>query len=54
MTKRLTITAWTITVDWSDGKIESISDMPDDVSQPIDNFLSTIESERNDKNKELE
>ena len=42
MQKR-TITGWSIAVTWSDGKKENILDIPDEVAQYIDAYLTEIE-----------
>jgi hypothetical protein len=42
MDKR-TITGWSIAVTWSDGKRENILDIPDEVAQYIDAYLTEIE-----------
>jgi len=47
--ERKTITSWNIHVDWSDGKDEVLADMPDDVSQSVDDWLSSVEEERNEQ-----
>ena len=43
--KRNKIISWTINIKWDNGTYENISDMDDDVSQPIDNFLTELEDE---------
>ena len=40
------IVNWTINIKWDNGIYENISDMDDDISQPIDDFLSELEDER--------
>ena len=44
--KRNKIVSWTINIKWDNGTYENISDMDDDISQPIDNFLTELEDER--------
>ncbi|QGZ18249.1 hypothetical protein HTVC115P_gp14 [Pelagibacter phage HTVC115P] len=44
--KRNKIVSWTINIKWDNGTYENISDMDDDISQPIDDFLTEIEDER--------
>ena len=44
--KRNKIVSWTINIKWDNGIYENISDMDDDISQPIDDFLSELEDER--------
>mgnify|MGYP003122943462 FL=1 len=44
--KRNKIISWTINIKWDNGTYENISDMDDDISQPIDDFLSELEDER--------
>ena len=44
--KRNKIISWTINIKWYNGTYENISDMDDDISQPIDDFLTEIEDER--------
>jgi len=48
--KRNSITSWTINVQWDNGTYENISDLDDDVSQPIDDFLTELENERAEQN----
>ena len=43
-----TITGWSIAVTWSDGKRENILDIPDEVAQYVDDYLTEIEGEAND------
>ena len=45
------ITHWTIKIVWDNEREEYISDIPDDVSQSVDDFLTIIEYERNEDNK---
>jgi hypothetical protein len=44
----LKITGWSIDVKWSNGKEEKILDIPDEVAQFIDDYLTEIEGEAND------
>jgi hypothetical protein len=44
--KRNKIVSWTINIKWDNGTYENISDMNDDVAQPIDDFLTELEDER--------
>jgi hypothetical protein len=44
--KRNKIVSWTINIKWDNGTYENISDMDDDISQPIDDFLTELEDER--------
>jgi hypothetical protein len=37
------ISSWTIRVEWNNGETEDIADVPDDVSGPIDLWLSEVE-----------
>ena len=48
--KRNKIVSWTINIKWDNGTYENISDMDDDVSQPIDDFLTELEDERAELN----
>ena len=48
--KRNKIVSWAINIKWDNGIIENISDMNDDVSQPIDDFLTELEDERAKQN----
>ena len=43
--KRNKIVSWTINIKWDNGTYENISDMDDDISQPIDDFLTELEDE---------
>ncbi len=40
------IVAWSITAVWDNGEEEQIIDIPSDVSQPIDDWLTEIEEEQ--------
>ena len=42
------IIGWSIDVKWSNGKEESITEIPDDVASVIDDYLTEIEGEIND------
>ena len=44
------IVSWTINIKWDNGIYENISDMDDDISQPIDDFLTELEDERAELN----
>lgn len=46
--ERKTVTAWALSVDWSDGSTTQEADMPKDVLQAVDDWLSELEQERND------
>ena len=48
--KRNKIVSWTINIKWDNGIYENISDMDDDISQPIDDFLTELEDERAELN----
>ena len=37
------ITHWTIKISWSNGKQEYISDIPDWVANPVDDYLTSLE-----------
>jgi hypothetical protein len=40
------IVAWSITAVWDNGEEEQIIDIPSDVSQPIDDWLTEVEEEQ--------
>lgn len=40
------IVSWTINIKWDNGTYENISDMGDDVSDLVDEFLTELEDER--------
>ena len=40
------IVAWSITAVWDNGEEEQIIDIPSDVSQPTDDWLTEIEEEQ--------
>ena len=48
--QRNKIVNWTINIKWDNGTYENISDMNDDVAQPIDDFLTELEDERAKQN----
>jgi len=39
------IVSWAIVVEFADGTSTEIADMPDDVAQGIDDYLTELESE---------
>ena len=41
----LRISGWRLNVQWTDGREENILDIPDDIAQSIDEWLSEIEEE---------
>ena len=40
------ISSWTIRVEWNNGEIEDIADVPDDAAAIIDEYLTEIEQEQ--------
>ena len=48
--QRNKIVSWTINIKWDNGTYENISDMNNDVAQPIDDFLTELEDERAKQN----
>ena len=44
----LRITGWSIDIKWSNDEEEGIIDIPDDVAQSVDEYLTEIEKEKND------
>ena len=49
---------WTIKITWSDGEEEYLSDIPDAIAKPTDDYLDGVESQRNEeeeiKNNKME
>jgi len=46
------IVAWSISAVWDNGEEEQITDIPDDVSQPIDDWLTEVEEQQLEFNGE--
>lgn len=46
------IIAWSIAVVWDNGEEEQIIDIPSDVSQPIDDWLTEVEEQQLEFNNE--
>ena len=46
------IVAWSISAVWDNGEEEQITDIPDDVSQPIDDWLTEVEEQQFEFNGE--
>jgi len=42
---RTRIVAWSISAVWDNGENEQILDIPDDVAQTVDNWLTELEEE---------
>ena len=40
------ISSWTIRVEWNNGEMEDIADVPDDAAAIIDEYLTEIEQEQ--------
>ena len=49
MTTKKQIVSWVIEVEWEDGTKETLADLPDHVAIEVDEFLSTVEDERNEE-----
>jgi hypothetical protein len=43
------ISSWTIRVEWDNGLIEDINDIPPWAAEPIDEYLSSIEEHRQEE-----
>jgi len=41
----LKITGWNLQITWSDGKSETIINLPNDLSQGLDDYFSDLETE---------
>lgn len=50
MNERLRIEAWSIAIRWSDGNEETITEVPYYVARDIDQFLDTLENEKEKEN----
>lgn len=46
--KRLSIVAWSVAVEWSDGTKQELMDVPSHISQDIDEWLTQVEDEENE------
>jgi len=46
--KRLSIVAWSVVVEWSDGTKQELMDVPSHISQDIDEWLTQVEDEENE------
>ena len=44
----LKIIGWSIDIEWSNGKVEKLTDIPDDITSGIDEYLTEIEEQKND------
>ena len=47
------ITHWTIKITWEDKKEEYIADIPDWVAENVDEFLTKLEEEREDRIEDI-
>ena len=41
-----TVVSWTIQVEWSDGTIENLNDLPNGVAHEVDEWLTELENEK--------
>lgn len=46
------IVAWSIAAVWDNGEQEQIIDIPSDVSQTVDNWLTELEEQQLEENEE--
>ena len=46
------IVAWSISAVWDNGENEQITDIPNWVAEPVDEFLSSVEEHRQDEEGE--
>jgi len=46
MSERLRVEAWNISIRWSNGNEENITDVPYYVARDVDQFLNDLEDER--------
>ena len=46
------IVAWSISAVWDNGEQEQIIDIPSDVSQTVDNWLTEVEEQQLEENEE--
>ena len=42
------IVSWWLCIEWDNGKKQQIADVPDDVAQPIDDYLTELEGEQDE------
>ena len=42
-----TVVSWAIQVEWSDGTIENLNDLPNSVAHEVDEWLTEKENEQN-------
>ena len=42
-----TVVSWAIQVEWSDGTIENLNDLPNGVAHEVDEWLTEKENEQN-------
>lgn len=42
----LKIMGWGLTVTWTDGTVEDLIEIPNDVAQTIDDYLTDLETEK--------
>tara|TARA_R110002020_G_scaffold451656_1_gene665815 strand:+ start:84 stop:251 length:168 start_codon:yes stop_codon:yes gene_type:complete len=47
----LRIDSWALDIKWSNGKEEKILDIPDEVAQYIDDYLTELEGENNNEHR---
>ena len=53
MTTKKQIVSWVIEVEWEDGTFEKIANVSNDTAQYVDDFLSIVEDERNERRRRL-
>jgi len=42
----LKIMGWNLEISWTDGRVETITDLPDDIAQALDDYLTDLETEQ--------
>ena len=40
---KTTVVSWAIQVEWSDGTVENLNDLPNGVAHEVDEFLTELE-----------
>jgi len=51
MNTKKRVVSWVIEVEWEDGTIEKIADIPSHTASWVDGYLAYIEDERNGENE---
>jgi hypothetical protein len=52
MTERVRVTNWTVSLDWSNGNVSMLEDIPEPIRKSIQDVVDKAEQEANDQGQD--